>query len=77
MTLQRLKQEWQKSPDSSPKTRQRDGKNLVWFGEIEIKLAQIINAYLYLPFFLLIILLVMGTNELKQSMMREKIFVLS
>jgi hypothetical protein len=34
--LQRLKQEWQKSPAG---TRQTDGKNLVWFGEIEIKLA--------------------------------------
>jgi hypothetical protein len=37
-------------------TRQTDGKNWVWFGEIERKLAKIINAYLYLPFFLLIIL---------------------
>jgi hypothetical protein len=56
-TLQRLKQEWQKSPCSLG-TRQTNGKNLVWFGEIERKLAkyQIINAYLYLPFFLLIIL---------------------
>jgi hypothetical protein len=36
--------------------RQTDGKNLVWFGEIERKLAQIINDYLCLLFFLLIIL---------------------
>jgi hypothetical protein len=35
--LQRLKQEWQKSPAG---TRQTDGKNLVWFGEIERKLAK-------------------------------------
>jgi hypothetical protein len=41
---------------SSPWTSQTDGKNLVWFGEIERKLAKLINAYLYLPFFLLIIL---------------------
>jgi hypothetical protein len=37
---------------SIPGTRQTDGKNLVWFGEIERKF----NAYIYLPFFLLIIL---------------------
>jgi len=37
-TLQRLKQEWQKSPAG---TRQTDGKNLVWFGEIERKLAKL------------------------------------
>jgi hypothetical protein len=36
--LQRLKQEWQKSPAG---TRQTDGKNLVWFGEIERKLAKL------------------------------------
>jgi hypothetical protein len=41
---------------SSPGTRQTDGKNLVWFGEIKRRLAKYINAYLYLPFFLLIIL---------------------
>jgi hypothetical protein len=35
---QRLKQEWQKSPAG---TRQTDGKNLVWFGEIERKLAKL------------------------------------
>jgi hypothetical protein len=40
---------------SSPGTRQTDGKSLVWFGEIERKLAKF-NGYLYLPFFLLIIL---------------------
>jgi hypothetical protein len=48
-----LKQEWQKSPAG---TRQTDGKNLVWFGEIEKKISQIIKDYFYLPFFLLIIL---------------------
>jgi hypothetical protein len=36
--LQRLKQEWQKSPAG---TWQTDGKNLVWFGEIERKLAKL------------------------------------
>ncbi len=35
---QRLKQEWQKSPAG---TRQTDGKNLVWFREIERKLAKL------------------------------------
>ncbi len=48
-----LKQEWQKSP---ARTRQTDGKNMVWFGEIEKKISQIIKDYLFLPFFLLIIL---------------------
>jgi hypothetical protein len=33
-----LKQEWQKSPAG---TKQTDGKNLVWFGEIERKLAKL------------------------------------
>jgi hypothetical protein len=32
-----LKQEW---PESSVGTRQTDGKNLVWFGELERKLAK-------------------------------------
>jgi hypothetical protein len=32
------------------------GENLVWFGEIERKLAKVIKDYLYLLFFLLIIL---------------------
>jgi hypothetical protein len=32
------KQEWQKSPAG---TRQTDGKNLVWFGEIERKLTKL------------------------------------
>jgi hypothetical protein len=50
--LQRLKQEWQKSPAGN---RQTDGKNMVWFGEIE-KSSQIIINYFYLPFFILIIL---------------------
>jgi hypothetical protein len=36
--LQKLKQEWQKSPAG---TRQTDSKNLVWFGEIERKLAKL------------------------------------
>jgi hypothetical protein len=36
--LQNLKQEWQKSAAG---TRQTDGKNLVWFGEIERKLAKL------------------------------------
>jgi len=35
-------------------------QNLVCFGEIERKISQIINAYLYLPFFLLIILWISG-----------------
>jgi hypothetical protein len=47
-----LTQEWQKSPTG---TRQTDGKNMIWFGEIERKLAKLSN-YFYLPFFLLIIL---------------------
>ncbi len=33
-----MKQEWQKSPAG---TRQTDGKNLVWFGELESKLAKL------------------------------------
>jgi hypothetical protein len=36
--LKKLKQLWQKSPAG---TRQTDGKNLVWFGEIERKLAKL------------------------------------
>ncbi len=36
--LQRLKQEWQESPAG---TWQTDGKNLVWFGELERKLAKL------------------------------------
>jgi hypothetical protein len=52
MTLQRLKKEWQKSPvlglgKQAAKT---------WFGLENKKISQITNAYLYLPFFLLIIL---------------------
>ncbi len=39
---------------SSLGTRQTNGKNLVWFGEIEK--SQIIYVYFYLPFFLLIII---------------------
>jgi hypothetical protein len=37
--LQRLKLEWQKSPAG---TRQTYGKNKVWFGEIERKLAKLL-----------------------------------
>jgi hypothetical protein len=33
-----LEQEWQKSPAGA---KQADGKNLVWFGEIEKKLAKL------------------------------------
>jgi hypothetical protein len=33
-----MKQEWQKIPTG---TRQTDDKNLVWFGEIERKLAKL------------------------------------
>jgi hypothetical protein len=33
-----MKQEWQESPAG---TRQTDGKNLVWFGELERKLAKL------------------------------------
>ncbi len=35
--LQRLKQEWLENP---AETRQTNGKNLVWFGELERKLAK-------------------------------------
>jgi hypothetical protein len=35
--LQRLKQEWQENPAG---TRHIDGKILVWFGELERKLAK-------------------------------------
>ncbi len=38
--LQRLKQEWQKSPVGTRKTEE---KNLVWFGEIERKLAKLLK----------------------------------
>jgi hypothetical protein len=38
--LKRLKQEWQIRPAG---TRQTDGKNLVWFGEMERKLAKFID----------------------------------
>ncbi len=36
--LQRLKQEWQKSPAG---TKQTDSQKIVWFGEIERKLAKL------------------------------------
>jgi hypothetical protein len=51
-TLQRLKQEWQKSPALGP-GKQTAKLGLVWRNRK--KISQIINAYLYLPFFLLII----------------------
>jgi hypothetical protein len=35
---QKVKQEWQKSPAGA---RQKVGKSLVWFGEIERKLAKL------------------------------------
>jgi hypothetical protein len=38
MRLQILKQEWKKSPGGISQT---DGKNMVWFGEIERKLAKL------------------------------------
>jgi hypothetical protein len=60
-----LKQEWQKSPAG---TKQTDGKNLVWFGEIERKISQIIKDYFYLPFFLLIILCVFDSLSKTQKM---------
>ncbi len=34
----------------------KEGKHLVWFGEMDRKISQIINEYIYLPFFLLFIL---------------------
>jgi hypothetical protein len=52
-TLHRLKQEWQKSPALGP-GKQTAKLGLVWRNRKNI--SQIINAYLYLPFFLLIIL---------------------
>ncbi len=52
-TLQRLKLEWQKSPAGTRQTR-RQKLGLVWRNRMNI--SQIINDYLCLPFFLLIIL---------------------
>jgi hypothetical protein len=52
-TLQRLKHEWQKSPALGP-GNSRLKLGLVWRNRK--KISQIINAYSYLPFFLLIIL---------------------
>jgi hypothetical protein len=52
-TLQRLKQEWQKSP-ALGLGKQAAKLGLGWRNRK--KISQIINAYLYLPFFLLIIL---------------------
>jgi hypothetical protein len=48
-TLQRLKQEWQKSP-ALGQGKQKEKPGLV--GRIRKKISQIINAYLYFPFFL-------------------------
>jgi hypothetical protein len=48
-----LKQEWQKSPALGT-GKQTAKLGLVWINRK--KISQIINAYLYLPFFLLIIL---------------------
>ncbi len=44
------------NPSSRKVQLRPEGKNLVWFVEIERKLAKLSNNYLYLPFFLLIIL---------------------
>jgi hypothetical protein len=53
-----LKHEWQKSPAMGPaNSRQKLG--LVW--KNRKKISQIINDYLYMPFFLLVILWVKGT----------------
>jgi hypothetical protein len=52
-TLQKL--ETGMAEKSSPGTRQTDGKNLVLLREIEKKISQITNAYIYLPLFLSII----------------------
>jgi hypothetical protein len=51
-TLKKLKQEWQKSPALGP-GKQTEKLGLVWRNRK--KISQIINAYLYLPFFILII----------------------
>ncbi len=51
-TLQRLKQEWHKSLALGP-GKQTVKLGLVWRNRK--KISQIINAYLYLPFFLLIV----------------------
>jgi hypothetical protein len=51
-TLHRLKQEWQKSPAMGP-GKQTAKNGLVWRNRK--KISQIINAYLYLPFYLFIL----------------------
>jgi hypothetical protein len=53
MTLQRLKQEWQKSPALGP-GKKTAKLGLVWRNGK--KISHIINADLYLPFYLLFIL---------------------
>ncbi len=58
------KQEWQKCPAG---TRQTDGKNwgLVWRNRK--KISQIIKDYFHLPFFLLIILWVAGSQPMSTA----------
>jgi hypothetical protein len=55
--LQKLKQEWQKSPAGNQANR-RQKLGLVWRNKK--KISQIIKDYFYLPFFLLIILCMTG-----------------
>jgi hypothetical protein len=56
-----LKQEWQKSPALEP--GEQTAKNLVWVWRNRKKIYQIINANLYILFFLLIILCIEGVLE--------------
>ncbi len=56
--LQRLEQEWQKSP-AGPQANRRQKPGLVWRNRK--KISQIIKDYFYLPFFLLFILCVSPT----------------
>jgi hypothetical protein len=78
-TLQRLKQEWQKSPALGP--GKQTAKMWFSFGEIRRKkISQmLINAYLYLPIFLLIILWQQGTSHpnllfVKKKKVGERLF---
>jgi hypothetical protein len=67
-TLQKLRQEWQKSPALGP------GKPTAktWFGlENRKKISQIINAYLYLPFFLLIILYISALVRMRHEDLKD------
>jgi hypothetical protein len=69
-TLQTLKQEWQKSPALRPgNKRQKFG--LVWRNRKKIS-QMLINAYLYLPFFLLIILWQQGTSHSNLLFVKKK-----